>query len=105
MLQGYEPPHIVCVSKTAYVPATPRRLHWQHGSDPAIGANLETPILHIPYRRPDSRHSGVRRGPRLSVAESLALRILLAIFVIAAIFDVLVILAALGRTTPGDSSQ
>ena len=62
MPRCYEPAHIVGVSKTAYAPATPRRLHWRRDLQRTSAG---------PRRRPDSQapcspacSSSSRRSPR-----------------------------------------
>src|SRR5436190_15265445 len=64
-----EPARFVRISKTAYVPATPRCLEWRHGlprsgtkNDPSDSDSVD------PSRRPARRHRGDRRIPRLPVA-------------------------------------
>src|SRR4029453_10196673 len=63
--------HIVGVSKTACVLATPLSLHWRHDSTPTISTNNEPADSLAPCRRPDSRPSSDPRSPRLPVAEFL----------------------------------
>ena len=74
MLRCYEPAHIVGISKTAYVPATPRCLDWRRdlqrtstNNDPSDSDSQD------PCRRPARRHRGDRRSPRLPVAGVLVL--------------------------------
>ena len=74
MLRCYEPAHIVGVSKTAYVLATPRCLDWRRdlqrtstNNDPSDSDSQD------PRRRPARRHRGDRRSPRLPVAGVLVL--------------------------------
>ena len=76
MLRCYEPAHIVGISKTTYVLATPRCLDWRHdlqrtstNNDPSDSDSQD------PCRRPARRHRGDRRGPRLPVAGVLVLSI------------------------------
>src|SRR3954453_24247048 len=63
----YEPAHIAGVSKTAYVPATPRCLEWRRDRQPTStnddrsGSDSQTP-----GHRPGRRDRG-DRGPRLPV--------------------------------------
>ncbi len=68
MLRCYELAHVVGISKTTYVLATPRCLDWRHdlqrtstNNDPSDSDSQD------PCRRPASRHRGDRRSPRLPV--------------------------------------
>src|SRR6266536_2063922 len=74
MLRCYELAHLVGISKTTYVLATPRFLEWRHdlprtstNHDPSDSDSQD------PCRRPASRHRGDRRSPRLPAAGVLAL--------------------------------
>ena len=74
MLRCYEPAHIVGVSKTAYVPATPRCLQWRRAPQTTSTNNDPAdPDSQEPRRRPARRHRGDRRGPRRPVAGVLVL--------------------------------
>ena len=74
MLRCYEPAHIVGVSKTAYVLATPRCLEWRRDLQPTSTNNdPPDPDSQDPCRRPARRHRGDRRSPRLPVAGVLVL--------------------------------
>ena len=74
MLRCYEPAHIVGVSKTAYVLATPRCLEWRRDLQ-RTSTNNDPPDSDSqdPCRRPARRHRGDRRSPRLPVAGVLVL--------------------------------
>ena len=74
MLRCYEPAHIVGVSKTAYVLATPRCLQWRRDLQPT-STNSDPPDSdpQDPRRRPARRHRGDRRSPRPPVAGVLVL--------------------------------
>ena len=74
MLRCYEPAHIAGVSKTAYVPATPRCLEWRRDLQrTSTNSAPSDPDSQDPCRRPARRHRGDRRGPRLPVAGVLVL--------------------------------
>ena len=74
MLRCYEPAHIVGVSKTAYVPATPRCLEWRRDLQPtSTNSAPPDPDSQDPCRRPARRPRGDRRSPRPPVAGVLAL--------------------------------
>ena len=74
MLRCYEPAHIAGVSKTAYVPATPRCLQWRRDLQRTSTNNdPPDPDPQDPRRRPARRHRGDRRSPRPPVAGVLAL--------------------------------
>jgi hypothetical protein len=61
-----EPAHIVGISKTGYVPATPRCLEWLHGLQETSTTDASPdPDPQDPYRRPPGRRRSVRRDPRL----------------------------------------
>ena len=69
-----EPAHIVGVSKTTYVLATPRCLDWRRGLQQTSTSNAPSDSdSQDPCRRPASRHRGDRRSPRLPVARVLVL--------------------------------
>src|SRR5215208_197431 len=80
MLRCYELAHVVGISKTAYVLATPRFPDWRHDlprtstdNDPSASQTNHDPSdSQDPYRRPARRHRGDRR-PRLPVAGVLVL--------------------------------
>src|SRR3954453_17444197 len=72
MLRCYEVAHIVGISKTGYVPATPRCLEWRHDL-PRTSTNNDPPDSEDPARESAHRHHGDRRSPRLPVAGVLAL--------------------------------
>src|SRR5258706_10229158 len=61
---GYALEHIVGISKTTYVPATPRSLDWRHDL-PRTSTNNDPSDAQDPCRRPARRHRGDRRSPRL----------------------------------------
>jgi hypothetical protein len=74
MPRCYELAHIVGISKTPYVLATPRCLEWRHdrqrtstSNDPSDSDSQD------PCRRPARRHRGDRRSPRLPIAGVLVL--------------------------------
>src|SRR3954447_12702174 len=74
MLRCYELAHVVGISKTTDVLATPRCLEWRHdlhrtstNNDPSDSDPQD------PCRHPASRHGGDRRSPRLPVARVLVL--------------------------------
>ena len=74
MLRCYEPAHIVGVSKTAYVLATPRCLEWRRDPQPTSTNNDPSDSDSLdPCRRPAGRHRGDRRSPRRPVAGVLVL--------------------------------
>src|SRR4051812_31926063 len=70
-----EPTHIVGISETAYVPATPRFLEWRHDLQPAGTTTNDPPDSdsQAPCRRPAGRHRSARRSPRLPVGGVLVL--------------------------------
>ena len=74
MLRCYEPAHIAGVSKTAYVPATPRCLHWRRDarrrSAPAALVGIVAAARLCSGRRP--RRCDVARRPRPRRSTSLA---------------------------------
>ena len=65
----YEPAHIVGISKTRYVLATPRCLDWRHDL-PRTSTNNHPSDSQGPRRRPAGRHRGDHRRPRLPVLAS-----------------------------------
>ena len=74
MLRCYEPAHIVGISKTTYVLATPRCLEWRRDLQRTSTNNDPSdPDSQDPCRRPAGRHRGDRRSPRLPVAGVLVL--------------------------------
>jgi hypothetical protein len=76
------PAHIARVSKTAYVPATPRCLQWRR--DPQQTGTSHDPAdpdAQAACRRRARRHRGDRRSSRLPVAGAVALHGLLAVVV------------------------
>src|SRR3954470_24004755 len=65
---------IAGVSKTTYVPATPRCLEWRHDLPRTSTIdNAADSDSQEPRRRPARRHRGDRRRPRLPVARVLVL--------------------------------
>src|SRR4051794_22652820 len=67
MLRCYEPAPVVAVSKTGYVPATPRFLEWRHDLQQASANSVAADSDSLdPCHRPARRHRGDRR-PRLPV--------------------------------------
>src|SRR5919201_3145806 len=74
MLGCYELAHIVGISKTAYVLATPRCLEWRHGLPSTSTNNAPSDAdSQGPCRGPARRHRGDRRIPRLQGAGVLVL--------------------------------
>ena len=72
MLRCYELAHIAGISKTAYVPATPRCLHWRRDLQRTSTNNVPSDSdSQDPCRRPARRHRGDRRTPRRPVADVL----------------------------------
>ena len=59
--------HIAGISKTTYVPATPRCLDWRHVL-PRTSTTNDPSDSRDPRRRPARRHRRDRRSPRLPVA-------------------------------------
>ena len=69
-----EPAHIVGVSKTTYVLATPRCLDWRRDLQQTSTNNAPSDSdSQDPCRWPASRHRGDRRSPRLPLARVLVL--------------------------------
>src|SRR5215203_5385357 len=70
----YEPAHIVGISKTTYVLATPRCRDWRRDLSPASTNNDPSDLdSEAPCRRPARRHRGDRRSPRRPVVGVLVL--------------------------------
>src|ERR671925_97047 len=66
MLRWYEPAHVVGISKTTYVLATPRFPDWRHDlQQTSTHSSLPSPI--DPPRCPCRRRRGAYRCPRLPV--------------------------------------
>src|SRR5438094_3484208 len=72
MLRCYELAHVVGISKTRNVLATPRCLEWRHDLQ-QTSTNNDPSDSQDPCRRPASRLRGDRRSPRLPVAGVLVL--------------------------------
>jgi DNA-binding CsgD family transcriptional regulator len=68
----HQPEHIVGISKTTYVLATPRCLEWRHDLQ-RTSTNNDPSDSQDPCRRPASRHRGARCSPRRPVAGVLVL--------------------------------
>src|SRR5919204_1662694 len=76
MPRCYELAHIVGISKTTYVLATPRCLEWRHDLQrTSTNTNPSDSDSQVPCRRPAYRHRGDRRSPWLPVAGLLVLEI------------------------------
>src|SRR5215208_7965015 len=71
MFRCYELAHVVGISKTPYVPATPRCLEWRH--DLRQTSTSDNPSDSQDPCRPAGRPRGDRRSPRLPVAGVLVL--------------------------------